>query len=269
MWDCHTHVFGPYAAFPLAADRSYTPPEATLEMYLAHLDRCGLAHGVLVQPSAYGSNHAALLDALKRANGRLHGTGVANAGIADRDLEEWNRHGVRGLRFVETGGPNGGRYVGAVGLDELPKLAPRLKALRWHAEVWATTDQVVAMVPAMLRLGLPIAIDHMARFDVARGVRDAAFQSLLGMVRDGLWIKLTPQRNSRQFPDYADARPFHDAFLAANPDRVIWGSDWPYLRMGEQTPDARHLLELLGGWCGDDALRRKVLVDNPAKLYQA
>ncbi|MBC7804459.1 MAG: amidohydrolase family protein [Candidatus Parcubacteria bacterium] len=150
----------------------------------------------------------------------------------------------------------------------MPRLAPRLKELGWHAQLWMTCDAVVAAAPLLLAAGIPIVLDHMARFDVARGVQDAAFQELLALLSEGrIWIKMTPARNSKRFPDYEDVRPFHDAIVRANPDHLIWGSDWPYLRMGEATPDAGHLLDLLDQWCGDEELRRKILSDNPAVLY--
>jgi predicted TIM-barrel fold metal-dependent hydrolase len=267
-WDCHTHVFGPYERFALAAERSYTPPPAPLEAYLAMLDRVGLAHGVLVHPSAYAFDYSALLDALERAGGRLRGTAVATSETSDAQLETLQRRGVRALRFVETGGPGGQRFVGAVGLDEFPRLAPRMKALGWHAEIWATCDTVMAAATTLLAYGVPLVLDHMARFDVARGTEDAAFRRLLGLLAEGaVWVKMTPARNSKRFPDYEDVRPFHDALARANPERLVWGSDWPYLRMGEATPDAGHLLDLLDEWCGDEALRRKILADNPARLY--
>jgi predicted TIM-barrel fold metal-dependent hydrolase len=267
-WDCHTHVFGPYERFPLAAERSYSPPPAPLEAYLAMLDRVGLAHGVLVHPSAYGFDYSALLEALERSGGRLRATAVATGETPDAQLETLREHGVRALRFVETGGPGGKRFAGAVGLDQFPQLAPRMKALGWHAEVWATSDTIVEAAPKLLRHGVAFVLDHMARFEVARGTGDPAFRSLLRLLADGLvWVKMTPARNSKRFPDYQDVRPFHDALVRANPERLVWGSDWPYLRMGDATPDAGHLLDLLADWCGDESLRRKILCDNPARLY--
>jgi predicted TIM-barrel fold metal-dependent hydrolase len=268
-WDCHTHIFGPYERFPLAAERSYTPPEAPLEAYLAMLDRVGLAHGVLVHPSAYGLDHSALLEALERTGTRLRGTAVATAAVTDAKLATMHRRGVRALRFVEATGPGGQRFAGAVGLDEFPALAPRLKELGWHAQFWVGCDTFAAAAPGLLAAGIPLVLDHMARFDVARGLQDAAFQNLLGILAGGsVWVKMTPARNSKRFPGYEDVRPFHDALARANPDRLIWGSDWPYLRMGDATPDAGQLLDLLDDWCGDEALRRKILSDNPARLYQ-
>ena len=267
-WDCHTHIFGPYERFPLALERSYTPPEASLDDYLAMLDRVGLAHGVLVHPSAYGLDHSAMLEALERTATRLRGTAVATAAITDTELAVMHRRGVRALRFVEATAPGGQRFAGAVGLDEFPALAPRLKELGWHAQLWVSCETFIAAAPKLLTTGIPLVLDHMARFDFARGVEDAAFRNLLGLLAGGqLWVKMTPARNSKRFPGYEDVRVFHDALVRANPDRLLWGSDWPYLRMGEATPDAGRLLDLLDDWCGDDALRRKILADNPARLY--
>ena len=267
-WDCHAHVFGPYERFPLATERSYTPPPAPLDAYLAMLDRVGLSHGVLVHPSACGLNHEALLDALDRAGSRLHGTAVATSAVTDAELAAMHRRGVRALRFVETGGTGGQRFDGAVGLDEFQGLAPRLKELGWHAQFWATCDTVIAAAPMLLASGIPLVLDHMARFEVARGVQDAAFQELLRLLAGGsLWVKMTPARNSKRFPDYEDVRPFHDELVRVNPDRLLWGSDWPFLRMAEATPDAGRLLDVLDSWCSDDTLRRKILADNPACLY--
>lgn len=265
-WDCHTHVFGPYERFPLAAERSYTPPEAPLEAYLAHLERIGLAHGVLVQPSAYGFDHSCLLDALSRSDGRLRGTGVADRSVKDSALERLSKGGVRALRFIETGGPGGQRFAGAVGIEELPHLAPRMKALGMHAEFWLTCEFFISHADRILKSGLTIVLDHMGRFDVARGAQDKAFQALVALVREGrVWVKMTPQRNSKQFPDYADVRPFFDALLTANPDVLIWGSDWPYLRMNEATPDATHLLHLLETWTGNRG--QTPILSNAGRLY--
>jgi len=268
-WDCHAHVFGPYEVFPLAAQRSYTPPEATLEAYLAMFDHVGVTHGVLVHPSAYGANHEAMLDALKRSPKRLRGIGVLGPDASDSELEHMHSHGVRGLRFTEIGGAGKPqRFVGSVGFDAVPLLASRMKALGWHAQVWAALATVVAALPALTAHGVPVVIDHLGQVDVSKGVSDPAFQQLLGLLGEGnVWVKLTPARNSKQFPDYGDVRPFHDALINKNPHRLIWGSDWPHLNMGELAPDVGHLLDLLDDWVADDELRERILVKNPAALY--
>jgi 2-pyrone-4,6-dicarboxylate lactonase len=160
--DCHAHVFGPFDRFPLAAERSYTPPLAPGEAHFAMLDRVGLAHGVVVHGTAHGPDCGAMLDALDRAGTRLRGVAVATVGVSDAELESMRRRGVRALRFTEVPAPAGkGQYKGAVGFDELVKLAPRMRALGLHAEIWTRCDDFVAAAPRLLRLGLRVVVDHM------------------------------------------------------------------------------------------------------------
>ena len=266
--DTHAHVFGPYDRFPLAAERSYTPPEAPFETYIGMLDRVGFSRGVLVHPSAYGLDCSAMLDALNRARDRLRGIAVTDASIADATLASMNAQGVRGVRFTETSGPGAQKFAGSVGLEEFDRLAPRVRELGWHAQIWIECDAFVAAAPRLLRAGIPLVIDHMGRFDVTRGTDNPAFRELLRLVaNENIWIKLSAPRNSQRFPDYEDVRPFHEALLRANPDRLLWGSDWPFLRMGDKTPEVGHLVDLFDAWTSDESLRRKIMVDNPATLY--
>jgi predicted TIM-barrel fold metal-dependent hydrolase len=266
--DCHAHVFGPYANFPLAAERSYTPPEAALESYLAMLAGAGLTRGVLVHPSAYGFDGSALLDALSRESQRLRGIAVVDSEVSDEQLERLHRAGVRGIRFTESAGADGRKFAGSVGLDQFDTLAPRVRALGWHVEMWASCDRLIAESSRLLRAGVPVVFDHMGSPDVSRGTAHASFRALVDLLRSGqVWIKLSAPRNSRRFPDYEDVRPFHDAYLRANPDRLVWGSDWPFIRMGERTPSVGHLLDVFDSWTADATLRRKIFVDNPAALY--
>jgi 2-pyrone-4,6-dicarboxylate lactonase len=268
-YDCHAHIFGPYARFPLATDRSYTPPEATLENYLAMLDASGITYGVLVHPSAYAFDTAALDDALQRAEGRLRGVAVVDASVSDARLEYLNDRGVRGVRFTESPGPQAQRFAGSVGLDQFATLAPRLRLLGWHAVVWAGIDRLAQELPSLLQHGVPIVVDHMGALNVGRGTRDPSFQSLVKHLDCGhLWIKMCVPRNSSCFPTYQDARPFHQLLIDRNPDRLLWGSDWPFLRMGDATPTTAHLIDLFDDWVGDEAIKTKVFVDAPALLYR-
>jgi len=265
--DTHAHVFGPYERFALSAERSYTPPPSPFEDYLRMLDTAGMTRGVLVHPSAYGFDPGAMLDALARAPRRLRGIAVADRLIDDETLADLDARGVRGLRFTETGG-GGTRYTGAVGLTEFDALAPRLRELGWHAVVWAPCARLAIELPRLLGAGIPVVLDHMGMLEVARGVGGADFQALLAHLRGGaLWLKLSLPRVSQRFPDYDDLRPFHDALLHANPDRLLWGSDWPFLRLAESTPAVGQLIDLFDAWTDDEELRRKVFVDNPAALY--
>jgi predicted TIM-barrel fold metal-dependent hydrolase len=266
--DCHSHVFGPYARFPLAAERGYTPPEAPLDAYLAMLERAGLARGILVHPSAYGLNHDAITAALRAHRERLRGVAVVDTTTTDATLTRLHEDGVRAARFTESSSVAGKRFVGSVGLDQLPLLAPRLRAIGWHAEIWAPAARLAQDLPQLLQLGLPLVIDHLGSIDVSRGPDDPGFQALLrGLDSDRLWVKLCVQRASRQFPDYGDIRPFVDTLVTARPDRLLWGSDWPFLNMAAQTPTPEHLLALLRHWLPNESTRQLILVQNPAIRY--
>jgi len=267
--DCHTHAFGPYDRFPLIHPTPYPPPLAAAEVHREMLARIGASRGVLVQPGAYGSDPSVILAALREADGRLRGVAASTAAVSDRDLDAWHEAGVRALRFNEMTAPGGsGRYPGSIGVSELDGLAPRLAARGWHAEVWASLDTHVGLLPRLRGCGVPVVLDHMAGLDAARGVGDPGFQAILRALREGwLWVKLTLCRCSGDYPDYAELRPFHDALIDANPTRVVWGSDWPYVRLGDKTPDVAHVLALFRDWAPDEGLRRAILVANPASLY--
>jgi predicted TIM-barrel fold metal-dependent hydrolase len=267
--DCHAHVFGPYEVFPTAFPTPYAPPLAPAPAHRSMLERIGAPRGVLIQPGAFGTDPAAILDALRQAGGRLRGIAAATRAVSDEELDRWHAAGVRGLRFSEMLAPNGnGRYPGAIGVEELEPLAPRLAARGWHAEVWATLDTHVGHLSRLRASGLPVVLDHMAGLVPARGLQDPAFQAILDGLDEGwLWVKLALCRCSQDYPDYRDLRPFHEALVARNPDRLVWGSDWPHVRMGDRTPDVGHLLDLFRDWVPDEGLRRRILVTNPAALY--
>jgi len=262
-WDCHAHVFGPYARYPLAAERSYTPPEAPLEAYDALLARLGLAHGVLVHPSAYGEDFSLLLDALAARPG-LRGVVVAQAHAASR-LAGLRERGVRALRFSHRSGA-GGNFAGSASWDDLLALAPRLAELGLHAELWTDCQALPAIAPALRKLPVPVVLDHMGGFDVDAGVDEPGFRCLVELLAEGkVWVKLCAYRNLLK-TDIARGRPFHQRMLQANPRQLIWGSDWPHLRV-DPAPDAADLLRLMRDWTGDAALVQAILADNPARLY--
>ena len=264
--DSHAHIFGPPARFPLAADASYTPPAATVEEYLAALGQLGIERGVLVQPAPYGEDNAAMLDALRHFPDRLRGIALASSGVSDATLGEFKSYGVCGLRFSYF--PVPGQNVATIGLQELQRMAPRLRDHGLHAQLWLPCEEFAANAPMLLGLGIPLVLDHLTRVRPAAGLNDPAFRTLLSVLQnEDVWLKLTPHRASAAFPDYADIRPFHEAALATRPDRLLWGTDWPFVRMGAATPDAGHLLDLFSEWTTDAALQQAILVDNPAQLY--
>lgn len=266
--DTHAHVFGPYDQFPLAHPSSYAPPLAPSPLHLAMLDILRAARGVLVQPAPYGNDEQPMLDAIAASHGRLRGIGVAGSDATPGHLQQLHDGGIRGLRFVEVRDPQGQPYLGSVGVDQLLAMAPVMKAIGLHAQLWAPLDDYARLLPPLLATGLPLVLDHMACLKTERGVDDPAFQYVLKALEAGdIWIKLSLCRVSKQAPDYLDVKPFHEALVAANPQRLLWGSDWPFVRMGEQSPDAGQLLDLFHDWVPDAATRHTILVDNPAALY--
>lgn len=265
--DAHCHVFGPYERFPLQHPSSYAAPDAPAGRYLRMLDTLGAARGVLVQPAPYGTEPAALLDALAQGGDRLRGIAVADPSVSDAQLQALSEGGVRGLRFVEARDPAGNLFPGSVGFDQVAALAPRMKRHGLHAQLWAPCDTYLRHLSELAKLDLPLVIDHLGSLAPARGAEDPVFQLLRGLLAEGrLWMKLTVCRVGAA-PGYENARFIHDAFVAANPDQVLWGSDWPFVRMGAQAPAADALVDLAYEWLGSDALRRKVWVENPARLY--
>jgi predicted TIM-barrel fold metal-dependent hydrolase len=238
-------------------------------MYLAMLGALGLARGVLVQGSAHGRDNAAMLDALERHPNRLRGVAVADADVAPTELRRWARLGVRGLRFNHFFRDGKLHYQGGVPLDAARTLAPVMAELGWHVQLWIDVKDLPDTIPILRALGLPVVIDHMGRTDAGAGIATPGFQSLLRLVGEGgCWVKLSgAHRFSRRAPDYPDAHPFHEALVHANPERLVWGTDWPHPRMEAEMPDAGHLLELFQAWTPDEATRTRILVTNPAQLY--
>lgn len=273
--DCHAHVFGPFARHPLALDRSYTPAEFDGASFVAHLNGLGLSRGVLVTGSASGTDNGSVLEALLAYPDRLRGVAVATEEVGDQELDRWHAAGVRGVRanLYQLDGHK--VYRNGVGLETLESLAPRLRERGWHAQIWVHAPDLPALSPRLRRLGVPLVIDHMGRMASSRGVQDPGFQHLCALLADGLaWTKISgADRNTAQVashqPAYSDIDPFALALLAANPQRVVWGTDWPHINYFDpgRVPDDGVLLNLLARWLPDARLQQQVLVDNPARLY--
>jgi predicted TIM-barrel fold metal-dependent hydrolase len=267
--DTHAHVFGPADRFPYAADRSYTPPDAPLAKYLAMLAVLGFERGVLVQGSAHGRDNSAMLDALQRHPDTLRGVAVADRSVPEAELRRWAANGVRALRFNHFFRGGQLHYRGGVPLTEAEALAPLMRELGWHIQLWIDVKDLPDTIPALERLGLPVLIDHMGRTDARAGTGTPGFRSLVALLRDGgCWVKLSgAHRLTQNAPDYPEARPFHEALVAANPERLVWGGDWPHPRIEGAMPDAGHLLDLFFDWTPDAETRRRILVDKPARLF--
>ncbi len=264
-WDCHAHLFGPYDRFPLAAERSYTPPETVEARYLALLERLGLSNGVLVHPSAYGDDHSLLLHALA-AQPALRGVVVVRPG-SPLALDKLRAQGVRGARFSHRSGA-GANFAGSASFGALRTLAPALADAGLHAELWTDTVALQGIAADIRALPVPVVIDHMGGFDVQAGVDDPGFRTLLDLLASGkVWLKLCAYRNLLNTPDPEAGRPFQRKMIEANPERLVWGSDWPHLRV-TPAPDAAQLLALFKDWAGSQAVVDQVLRSNPERLYR-
>ncbi len=258
--DCHFHIFGPYDRFPLDAGRHYDPQAATIPAYLRVADALGLQRFVIVQPSVYGTDNECSLDAAERlGRERSRVVAVVDDGITDAELRRLHERGTRGLRFNAVSG-NG------TPLDQLDALARRIAPLGWHLQVYCTGGQLPELGPILAALPIEVVVDHMGGVRAADGVAAPGFQALLRLLGTGrAWVKLSGYRISAG-PPFDDIAPFARALLQAAPERCLWGTDWPHPSLGDWMPDDGRLLDLLGEWAPDAATRR-VLVDNPARLY--
>lgn len=266
--DTHCHVFGPYEQYPLQQPSSYAPPDAPAARYLKMLDTVGMDRGVLVQPAPYGTDPSAIIDAIALRKDTLRGVAVASSDATAQYLKSLHAAGIRGLRFVEARDPAGNLFAGSVGFDSIATLAPAMQEAGLHAQVWGPYDTYLNHLERLADLGIPLVIDHMASLVIDRGLQDPVFKLILKLLQEGkLWMKLSVCRVSKNAPRYQDLRPFHDALLTANSDRLLWGSDWPYVRMGQSAPDVGELIDLAYAWLQDDETRHKVWVRNPEQLY--
>ena len=269
-WDSHAHVFGPADKFPYTPGRGYTPPDAPAENFVALLDHNGCAHGLVVQGNAHGYDNRVVLDALARYPRRLRGVAITDTRIAPATLREWHALGMRGLRFHLMAQKPG--YVRGVGLDVFDVFRKTMAELGWVMQIFCDGQVLADMAPVLRGISseMPVIVDHYGMVDAARGVNEPNFQALLRLVGEGhVCVKVSaPYRVSKLYPDYADARALHEALVAANPERLMWGTDWPHPSIpADVMPDDGHLLDLLFNWTPDEAVRRKILVETPARLF--
>lgn len=261
-WDAHAHVIGDPREFPFAQGRGYTPGPASLDEYLAMLDRHGIARGVLVQPSVYGHDHRCLLDALERSDGRLRGIAVPTPEATTQDLEAMHERGVRGVR-CNLINPDGLSPAVVTGWQ------PALRAMGWHVEFHIPVGQLPGWPDLVESFDIPVVVDHMGR--PAPGCIDplsAELAPLIRLVRAGrCFVKLSaPYRISAEAAPWTDATPLARAFLDANPSACMWGTDWPHV----DTPravDTRDVIAALDDWRGDRWTRHQVTADAAERLF--
>lgn len=268
--DSHVHVFGDLARHPLMEERSFTPPpgQGLADLLRLH-DTLGIARSVLVQTGVQGPD--VMLEALRQAPQRLRGIAVLKADATDRRLAELDEAGVRGLRvnLFQRGGHQ--VYRGGATFADIEALAPRVRPFGWHVQAWLDAEDLPDWAPRLLGLGLEVVVDHMGRITTDRGIHSRGFDALCELLRTGrAWCKLSgADRISVAGSPYEDAIPYAQALIAANRDRVVWGTDWPHVNYFDTpVPHDATLLDLLPRYAPDAADRERLLVVNPQRLYR-
>lgn len=264
--DAHCHVFGPGNVFPYAPERKYTPCDAGKEKLWALRDYLGFSRNVIVQATCHGADNRALADALINSNDRARGVATVKRSISDADLGALHTVGVRGVRFNFVK-----RLVDRLDPGELTEIAARIKPLGWHIVIYFEAQELPELYDFFAGLPTPVVVDHMGRPDVRKDVNGPEFALFLELMRSraDYWCKTTcPERLSITGPDtYDDVVPFARRVVEEFPDRVLWGTDWPHPNMTTHAPDDGKLVDFIPRIATTPELQRKLLVDNPVRLY--
>ncbi len=276
--DCHTHIFGDVAKFPLSPDRVYTPETASPEEMSALHRALHIERVVIVTPSIYGTDNSATLYGMNARGPSARGVAVIDDKTPESDLDAMGKAGVRGIRINSaTGGINDPVLVGR----RFQVAAERLKTRNWHIQMYTNLGVISGIKNLIQASPVAVVFDHFGGAQASLGVAQPGFSDLVELVRSGqAYVKISGAYiASSQVSDYADVTPLAKALISANADYVIWGSDWPHpdTRLDfrrpptEVTPlrqiDDGRLLNQLTVWAPDPAIRKKILVDNPARLY--
>lgn len=261
--DSHMHVFGPSGRYPMVSDRSYTPPEAPTDAYRVVADGLGIRRVVVVQPSVYGTDNACTLDAVRTLGLDARAVVVVDGSITDAGLERLHARGARGVRVNML-------FRGGVDVSVAERLAGRIRGLGWHIEVLIDVSSAPDLAARLGRLGVPIVFDHMGHVRPGCPASDPGFRAMLGLLGEGRgWVKLSgAYRVTREErPPFADVAPLARALLEANAERCLWATDWPHPGITTPMPDDGALLDMFGTWVRTPAMRHRILVDNPVRLY--
>ncbi len=277
--DCHVHVFPDPAQFPFWSGRVYTPPMATADDLLALQNALHLDRVVIVTPSVYGTDNSASLDGMKKLGSqRARGVAVIGPSTSAGDLDAMFKAGMRGIRVnLEQGGVTDPGAAAAL----LNAAVARIAGTPWHLQIYARLTLVAALHERFSQVPVPVVFDHFAGAKAALGVDQPGFGAVLALVKAGkAYVKISgAYRASSNPPDYADTAPLARALIQANPDRIIWGTDWPHpdpatipgRKATDIAPpisvDDGRVFNLLAEWTPDAAVRHKILVDNPVRLY--
>ncbi len=276
--DCHTHIHGDPEKFPFFAGRVYTPEPASPEEMSALHKALHIERVVIVTPSVYGTDNSATLFGMMARGATARGVAVIDDKTAESELDTMNKAGFRGTRLnLATGGVNDPN----VGRSRFSAAVERMKARGWHVQLYTNLAMITAIKDLVTNSPVPVVFDHFGGARADLGVGQPGFSDLVDLVKSGkAHVKISgAYRSSKLAPDYSDIVPFAQALIAANPDRIVWGTDWPHPNSvtppGKQPTDVTPLFQIDDGrlfnqlpiWAPDAAIRKKILVDNPARLY--
>jgi predicted TIM-barrel fold metal-dependent hydrolase len=276
--DCHTHIHPDPAKFPFFAGRVYTPELASPEEMTALHKALKMERVVIVTPSIYGPDNSATLFGMAARGATARGVAVIDDKTSEADLDAMGKAGIRGIRLnLATGGVNDP----TVGRPRFSAAVERIKARGWHVQLFTSLPMITAIKDLVLASPVPVVFDHFGGAQAELGVGQPGFADLVELVKSGkAHVKISgAYRASKKGPDFADATPLAQALIAANADRIVWGTDWPHpdsvtppgKQISDVTPlfqiDDGRLLNQLPVWTPDAAVRKKILVDNPVRLY--
>jgi len=274
--DCHTHIHGDPEKFPFFPGRIYTPEMALPEEMAALHKALRIQRVVIVTPSVYGTDNSATLYGMQARGADARGVAVIDDRTPESELDAMGRAGVRGIRLNLA---TGGIEDPAVGRRQFQAAVERIRSRDWHVQMYTTLTMISAIKDLVAASPVPVVFDHFGRALAELGPQQPGFADLLALVRSGrAYVKISgAYRASKLAPDYADVMPLARALIAANPERIVWGTDWPHpnsasgRKPSEVTPlfqiDDSRLLNQLPAWAPDPAIRKQILVDNPARLY--
>jgi 2-pyrone-4,6-dicarboxylate lactonase len=266
--DAHCHVFGPAAQFPYAPERKYTPCDASKDQLFALRDFLGFERNVIVQATCHGTDNRALVDALQHSGGRARGVATVSRDVTDAELRAMHEAGVRGTRFNFVR-----RLVDFTPREVLSEIAHRIAPLGWHVVIYFEAQDLPELWDFFTALPTTVVVDHMGRPDVSKPVDGPEFALFMRMLAEhpNIWSKVScPERLSKSGPPrYDDVVPFARRIVETFPDRVLWGTDWPHPNMKSHMPDDGLLVDYVQRIAVTPELQRKLLVDNPMRLYWA
>jgi len=271
--DAHCHVFGPGAVFPFAAERKYTPCDASRQQLFELRDHLGFARNVVVQATCHGADNRAMVDTLKHSGGRARGIATVKRTVTDHELHYMHECGVRGVRFNFVR-----RLVDFTPRDELLEIATRIAPLGWHVVVYFEAADLPELWDFFTALPTTVVVDHMGRPDVRQPVDGPEFELFVRLMREheNVWSKVScPERLSVSGPPalhgeqapYRDVVPFARRIVQTFADRVLWGTDWPHPNLKDHMPDDGLLVDFIPHIAVTPELQTKLLVANPMRLY--